>query len=148
MNGWEVTSFIEQCSKSRKLKSETLKNELKAVFFEKNELEIRVEFRSSDCRNFWRFQFQDFNSKISIQEQVDSVLTQFSSKKRDFSIATFAGMNRVCSYGDTWGEMERLLKIWSIFWHSRTIRIAAQEKNSKTMKSGSLTKNQRMRSCR
>ena len=47
---------------SRKLKIQTLKEELMAVFLEKNEFENRVESRLSDCKNFWRFQFQDFNA--------------------------------------------------------------------------------------
>ena len=49
-------------SKSRKLKTENLKKELKSVSLETNEYENRDESRSSDYKIFWQFQFHDFNA--------------------------------------------------------------------------------------
>ena len=61
-NGWEVTFLMQCCRKSKILRVETLKEELKAIVLEENDFENRVELKLSECRNFWRFQFHDFNA--------------------------------------------------------------------------------------
>ena len=52
---------------AKKIKIETLKEELKAVFMKKNEFENRVQSRLSDYKNFWRLQFQDFNARSGLK---------------------------------------------------------------------------------
>ena len=81
--------------KIRKLKTEILKKELKAVLLEENEFENRVESRLSDCKKFWRFHFQDFNAGSGL-----IVFYNNFHPRVDFSIATLGGKNRACSYGD------------------------------------------------
>ena len=62
LNGRQVTFLKETCNKSEKIKLKTFKKHLKLVFLEKNYFENRDESRLSDCTNFGRFQFHDFNA--------------------------------------------------------------------------------------
>ena len=73
---------------------------------EKNGFGNRDESRLSDYKIFWRFQWRI---------RVDSVFTQYFSKSRDFSIATFGGLNQACRYGDTWVWMKKFFLLGSIF---------------------------------
>ena len=60
---------------------------------------------------------------------VDSVLTQNSSKSRDFSIAPFGRINQACSYGDTWVWMKRFFNIGSVFGIIGQTRLRRKERN-------------------
>ena len=54
--------------KIRKLKTEILKKELKAVFLEKNEFENLIESSLSECKNIWQFKFQIVNAGSGLRE--------------------------------------------------------------------------------
>ena len=93
------------CSKFRKLNFETSKNELKSVCLEK--------------KRFWESRWVEilglyerlviliprFQCKITF----DSVLTQYSSKSKDFLLTTFGGINLASSFGDIWVCLKRFL---------------------------------------
>ena len=58
----ELQFLFAICSKSRKLKFDTVKKELTAVFLEKKEFEPRDEFKLSEYKKFCRIQFHKFNA--------------------------------------------------------------------------------------
>ena len=70
---------LAKCSKSRKLKVETLSKELKAVLLKKNVFEARLGSSLSILKDFCRLDFKDFNAGLGL---IISYPKKFLQEKR------------------------------------------------------------------